>query len=250
MPRLADSSAFWIILPRFRFQTVLSLFAVFRNANIWVLCFRQIRLDAEIRHRVPKRQLAHRQVRRTILMNKYISVPVRLRLLEALILQVLLPGAGRKLGLLATPQLHKWQVVYMRWIRSIVGNGFWADDQVPDVQLQLYWRLPGVALRLAKLRLFYAFHLFGGAPGQVIDMVTAVAGLPRSWFAAFRQALFWPIRFILLSFLVTLHLLRPSISFNGLHFIVMMVLAMSVVFANELKLRALSLGRFGLRTIV
>ena len=122
MPRLADSSAFWIILPRFRFQTVLSLFAVFRNANIWVLCFRQIRLDAEIRHRVPKRQLAHRQVRRTILMNKYISVPVRLRLLEALILQVLLPGAGRKLGIAgystasqvasclhALDPLHCWQ---------------------------------------------------------------------------------------------------------------------------------------------
>ena len=66
MPRLVDSLAFWIILPRFRFQIVLSLFAVFRNTNIWVYMFQADGgLQSEIRHHVAKAQLAHRQVRWT-----------------------------------------------------------------------------------------------------------------------------------------------------------------------------------------
>ena len=257
MPRLVDSLAFWIILPRFRFQIVLSLFAVFRNTNIWVYMFQADGgLQSEIRHHVAKAQLAHRQVRRTHHPHE-IHEQVHFSSSTASAF-----GGSDSAGAVAwcwklgtADYSTASQVASCSNALDSLHCGQWlrADDQVPDVQLQLYWSMPSVALRLAKLRLLYAFHLFGDAPGHIIDMVTAavaVAELPRSWFVAFRQALSWA------------NTIEPTL-FPGdpapastehlvqwMRFIVMMVLDVSVVFTNELKLRVLSLGRFGLRTIV
>ena len=147
-------------------------------------------IDAELSHRLGKAHLAMRQIRTPILMNKYIAAAARLRLLDTLVMPILLHGAGNW-PLLTAPQLHRLHVAYLRWIRSIVGNGFWAADQRTDEQLVLEWHLPSVSLRLAKLRLLYAFHLLADAPNQNIEVVKAIAATPRSWFGALRQALAW-----------------------------------------------------------
>jgi hypothetical protein len=47
-----------------------------------------------------------------------------------------------------------------QWLRSIIGNGSWAEDQLTDTQLLLQWKLPSMPMRLAKLRMLYAFYLF------------------------------------------------------------------------------------------
>ena len=107
-------------------------------------------------------------------------------------LPVLLHGAGNW-TLLPNSLLHKIQVVYMRWVRTIVSNGCWTDDQLPDDQIQMVWRMPSVATRLAKLRLLFAFHLFVDAPPAVVELVTAVASFPHSWMSALRQALTWAL---------------------------------------------------------
>ena len=149
-------------------------------------------IDAEIRHRVRKASLAFKQIHRVILKNRHLAVPLRLRLLDALVMPVLLHGAGNW-PILTTSQLQKLHGRYMRWVRSIVGNGFWADDQLTDIQLQLQWLLPSIAMRLAKHRLLFAFHLFADAPGLIIEVVTATADSPRSWIQALRKALTWAL---------------------------------------------------------
>jgi len=147
-------------------------------------------IAAELRHRVGRAQRAHRQVRKPILMNRHLAIRTRLRLLEALILPVLLHGAGNWQLLTAT-QIKSLHVPYLRWIRSIVGNGFWADDQLPDEHILLAWGLPSIPLRLAKLRLLYAYHWIADAPHDIIACVTAVASVPGSWFSALRCAIAW-----------------------------------------------------------
>ena len=147
-------------------------------------------IDAELRHRLHKASLACKQVQRRLLRNRHLSVVVRLRLLETLILPILFHGAGNW-PLLGHAQMHRLHSAYIKWIRSILGNGFWAPDQLTDLQILLRWQLPTIALRLAKHRLLFAFHLFADAPQLIVDVVTAVADAPRSWFSALRQALDW-----------------------------------------------------------
>ena len=147
-------------------------------------------IEAELRHRTRKACLAYRQVQRALLRNRHLTIAVRLRLLEALILPILFHGAGNW-PLLGSQQMLRLHGTYLKWVRSVVGNGFWTHNQMSDVQLLLHWRLPSVALRLAKHRLLFAFHLFVDAPHLVIDVVTAVADAPRSWLHALRQALVW-----------------------------------------------------------
>ena len=147
-------------------------------------------IDSEIKHRVSRALQAHRQVRKTILMNKHLSVKTRLRLLEALILPVMLHGAGNW-PLLTVAQVHRLSAPYLRWIRSIVQNGFWSADQFTDQHLLLDWNLPTIVQRLAKLRLLYAFHWIADAPRELHECVTASAAVPDSWFVALRQAIRW-----------------------------------------------------------
>lgn len=97
---------------------------------------------------------------------KHLPVPTRLRLLDALVIPVLLHGAGNW-PLLSHQQLQHLHALYMRWLRSIIGNGFWAEDQLTDTQLLLQWKLPSMPMRLAKLRMLYAFHLFRLPPWSI-----------------------------------------------------------------------------------
>ena len=147
-------------------------------------------IEAELRHRTRKARLAYKQVHSGILRNRHIDVKVRLRLLEALIMPILFHGAGNW-PLLGTMQVQRLHAMYLKWIRSLLGNGFWAPGQLTDTHILLQWSLPTIALRLAKHRLLFAFHLLSDAPQLVLDVVTAVADTPRSWFQAVRHALLW-----------------------------------------------------------
>ena len=53
------------------------------------------------------------------------------------------------------------------------------------------WKLPPLALRLAKARLLYAFHCLAAGPSLLVDFLTSVAHDPQGWFAALRKALVW-----------------------------------------------------------
>ena len=93
--------------------------------------------------------------------------------------------------LLTVAQVHRLSAPYLRWIRSIVQNGFWSADQFTDQHLLLDWNLPTIVQRLAKLRLLYAFHWIADAPRELHECVTASAAVPDSWFVALRQAIRW-----------------------------------------------------------
>eukprot|EP00435_Cladocopium_sp_Y103_P023860 s2911_g5.t2 len=147
-------------------------------------------LAAELRSRIARATQAHHQVRKTILGNRHLSCAVRIRLLEGLIVPILMHGAGNW-PLLTHRQLVTLQSVYVKWIRSIVGNGCWLPGMVTDQHLLLQWKLPSMPLRLAKLRLLYAFHLVRDCPNIILEVIKAVHLCGRSWFPALRQAVAW-----------------------------------------------------------
>eukprot|EP00435_Cladocopium_sp_Y103_P018762 s1636_g4.t1 len=147
-------------------------------------------ISAEIRHRCARAAQAYRQVRKPILLNRHVAVVTRIRLFEALVMPVLLHGAGNW-PLLTSSQLHSLHAFYLRCLRSIIGDGFWAMDQRSDMHLLLTWSLPTISMRLAKARLLHGFHLVRDAPVVVIDFVTAVHAQPLSWVQGVRQAIAW-----------------------------------------------------------
>ena len=69
----------------------------------------------EIKHRLSKAHLAYRQVRKPIMMNRHLSVRTRLTLLDALVVPVMLHGAGNW-PLLSPAQLHQLTATYMKWV--------------------------------------------------------------------------------------------------------------------------------------
>ena len=148
------------------------------------------KIDAEISHRLGRAQHAYLQVRKPILANKHISIATRLKLLEGLVMPVLFHGSGNW-PLLPHRQLQKVHGVYMKWIRSVVGNGFWTTEMLNDQRLLMTWQLPTVTLRLAKMRLLYAFHFVQQCPGLILEFVTAASDHQFSWIPALRHALTW-----------------------------------------------------------
>eukprot|EP00435_Cladocopium_sp_Y103_P035345 s1432_g9.t1 len=147
-------------------------------------------LAAEIAHRKKKAIHAHRQVSRGILHNRHVDVVTRLKLFESLVIPVLLHGAGNW-GLLSKRSFAGLHARIMTWQRSIINNGFWTPGQHSDFALQCHWKLPPLALRLAKLRLLYAFHCVRDGPHLLIEYLTAAASYKGSWFQAVRIALIW-----------------------------------------------------------
>eukprot|EP00435_Cladocopium_sp_Y103_P065752 s466_g27.t1 len=144
----------------------------------------------EVSHRINKATQAYHQIRKPILHNSHLERGTRLRLLEGLLFPILLHGAGNW-PLLSQQQLTRLQGVTMKWIRSVIGNGPWTPDMDPDHVLLMKWNLPTLALRLAKMRLLYAFHLVTDGPGLVVELVTATHQHSKSWFPALRHALTW-----------------------------------------------------------
>eukprot|EP00435_Cladocopium_sp_Y103_P059504 s286_g21.t1 len=147
-------------------------------------------IQAELEHRMAKAKQAYYQVSKPVLKNRHLSSKVRLNLLEGLIVPILTHGAGNW-PLLTARQLTKISALYIKWVRSIVNNGSWSPDQMTDQHLLLQWSLPTIAVRLAKLRLLFAFHVVRDCPVAIVDMITAMPHNPHTWFAALRHALVW-----------------------------------------------------------
>eukprot|EP00435_Cladocopium_sp_Y103_P007934 s2283_g2.t1 len=144
----------------------------------------------EIEHRKSRATKAYRLVRRSILCNRHVDTITRLKLFESLIIPIILHGAGNW-GLLSKRQYDGLHACIMTWQRSIVNDGFWTPGQRTDFELQGHWRLPALSLRLAKLRLLYAFHCVQDGPRLLLDYITSVAHLKGSWFHALRLGLQW-----------------------------------------------------------
>jgi hypothetical protein len=106
-------------------------------------------LQREIAHRRTRAIQAMRQVGKSILRNRHVSVVTRLKLFVCLIIPVLLHGAGNW-DMLSQRLFHGLHASIMSWQRSIINDGCWTANQHTDFELQCTWKLPLLALRLAK----------------------------------------------------------------------------------------------------
>ena len=126
--------------------------------------------------------------------NRRLAVPVRLQLLESLVLPILFYGAGSWATL--SPRLFRrldWTIV--TWQRHIIGNGFWSDETLSDAALRAKWKLPCLALRLTKHRLLFAIQLHRFAPAIVWESLTAADDVcKQSWLRTLRPAIHWYCR--------------------------------------------------------
>ena len=107
----------------------------------------------DVRAKIGKASNAYRLLSKPIFANKKIPVAVRLRLLESLVLPIVFYGAG-SWPLLSARTFATLSSVITSWQRRIIGDGFWKDTPSTDQELRAQWKLPDLAVRLAKHRHF------------------------------------------------------------------------------------------------
>ena len=145
----------------------------------------------EIRDRLCKAAAAHRKVNRTIPRNRHISIATRLQLLDALIISVQLYGSGNW-PILDSKTFAALQRRLISWQRSVVGQGFWSEERVSDLNFQSAWKRVPLSVRLRKARLMYGFALCTKGPQTLLDFVTAAdAHSQVDWLDGVRTALRW-----------------------------------------------------------
>lgn len=147
-------------------------------------------IHQEVRTRVGKAQFVFRQLRKQIFRNHRLPVETRITLLNSLVLSIVLHGSGNW-PLLSTKQFNALAHTITGWHRSIVGTGFWSEQNVDDTELLASVGVLPLAVRLAKMRLLYAFQWIQHAPQIAIESVTAEDVDNKSWLAAVRQAIRW-----------------------------------------------------------
>eukprot|EP00438_Fugacium_kawagutii_P007342 Skav219309 [mRNA] locus=scaffold1152:30478:33513:+ [translate_table: standard] len=148
-------------------------------------------LVAEIDARVAKASQAYRQLSRTIFHNRHLPTRLRLQLLEALVLPIVLYGAGAW-ELLPAAKYRMLDGLITRWQRSIVGCGFWKTSRVTDAAFRAQWDLMSLSLRLAKHRLLFAMQMTHAAPTGVWDVLSQEDDrCNEPWLESLRHALRW-----------------------------------------------------------
>eukprot|EP00435_Cladocopium_sp_Y103_P046870 s421_g13.t1 len=126
-----------------------------------------------------------------LFLNRRLSVAMRLRLLEALVLPIVFYGSGSWPRLPAR-QYQRLSSVLTSWQRQVVGQDFWSAGNIPDDAFRAHWRIPSLAVRLAKHRLLFLLQLHRHGPQVVWDMLTAEdATCSSSWLDAVRHAFDW-----------------------------------------------------------
>lgn len=104
-------------------------------------------IQVEVCRRLSKALVAFRTISKPILRNRRIDVPVRLRLLDALVVSILFHGAGNW-DLLNARSFGLLQGHILTWQRSIVGTGFWSAQRTSDHDFQAQHRLLPLGVRL------------------------------------------------------------------------------------------------------
>ena len=148
-------------------------------------------IQQDLKMKLGKAASAYRCMSKTLFHNRKVSIAVRLKLFDTLILPILLYGCG-SWPLLSTRQFASLNSAITKWQRRIVGDGFWQADQTSDAAFRAFWRIPPLAVRLAKHRLLFLLQLHRHSPQVVWDFITAEDEFCRtSWLDAVRHGLRW-----------------------------------------------------------
>ena len=149
-----------------------------------------VSIEQELKVRLAKAGAAFRVLRKPIFMNRKLPISTKLILLDSMVTSILLYGAGNW-PLLSVRQHGKVHATMMKWYRSIIGQGFWSDDRVSDVEILAKWHIPPLAVRLTKLRLLFAFKWYAESPAWLHQATTAEDYDSRSWLHAIRHGVAW-----------------------------------------------------------
>eukprot|EP00435_Cladocopium_sp_Y103_P028906 s1595_g7.t1 len=148
-------------------------------------------VQQDIHVKLGKATTAYRTMSRSIFLNRRLSIILRLKLLETLVLPILFYGCG-SWPLLSATQYRALSSIITKWQRQIAGQGFWNDSSITDAAFRAHWRLPSLAVRLAKHRLLFFLQLHRHGPQTVWDFVLAEDEYCRKpWLDAVRHALAW-----------------------------------------------------------
>ena len=148
-------------------------------------------LSSDLNYKIGKASSAIRSMSRALFYNRRLSVRLRLQLFDTLVLPIIFYGSGGW-PLLSARQFQRLSAVITKWQRQIVGTGYWSDGNVTDAAFRAQWKIPDLAVRLAKHRSLFLFQLHKQAPLVVWDMITAEDETCRtSWLHAVRHALQW-----------------------------------------------------------
>ena len=148
-------------------------------------------LSSDLNFKIGKASSAVRSMSRALFYNRRLSVTLRLQLFDTLVLPIIFYGSG-SWPLLSARHFQRLSAVITKWQRQIVGTGYWTDGNVNDAAFRAHWKIPSLAVRLAKHRLLFLFQLHKQAPLIVWDMLTAEDETCRtSWLQAVRHALKW-----------------------------------------------------------
>ena len=167
------------------------LHLVTKYTHLGIVMAQSCNIQQDLQLKLGKASAAFRSMSKTIFLNRKLEIRLRLKLLETLVLPILFYGCGAW-PLLSTRQFASVSSAIVKWQRQIAGEGYWQAEQVTDAEFRARWRLPPLAVRLAKHRLLFLLQLHRHGPQVVWESITAEDEICRtSWFDAIRQALQW-----------------------------------------------------------
>lgn len=168
-----------------------SLHVVTQYTHLGIVVAQTCDLRQDLKIKLGKASAAYRSMSKSIFLNRRLAIPIRLKLLDALVLPIVFYGSG-SWPLLNARQFQHLSAVITKWQRQIAGDGFWKSQTITDAEFRAKWRIPPLAVRLAKHRLLFLLQLHRHGPRVVWDVITAEDALCQStWFDALRHALQW-----------------------------------------------------------
>ena len=161
--------------------------------HLGILVGQNLSMDQDLAQRIGRASTAFRSMTRTLFTNRSIPIPVRLQLLEALVLPRIFYGCGAW-PLLTHKQFRTLAHRIMSWQRVILGTGYWSATNWTDDHLRAKWKLMDLSIRLAKHRLLYALQLHKQANTDLWLTVLheqAICTSSSTWISAVQHALVW-----------------------------------------------------------